>query len=51
VSDLDPENTLIVEIPHGRVVIKLRPDVAPGTLHASRNLPVKAFMMAPRSTG
>ncbi|MBX3493732.1 MAG: peptidylprolyl isomerase [Parvibaculum sp.] len=25
----DPENTLIMEIPHGKVVIELRPDLAP----------------------
>lgn len=25
----DPENTLIMEIPHGEVVIELRPDLAP----------------------
>src|SRR5690554_1976149 len=30
----DPENTLIMEIPHGKVVIEMRPDLAPK--HVSR---------------
>jgi cyclophilin family peptidyl-prolyl cis-trans isomerase len=34
VSELDPENTLLIDMTHGRVVIKLFPDVAPG--HVSR---------------
>ena len=33
-ADRDPENTIYMELPHGRVVIELRPDVAPG--HVSR---------------
>ncbi|MGY6568107.1 MAG: peptidylprolyl isomerase, partial [Salinarimonas sp.] len=32
--DLDPENTLVMQTPHGEVVIALRPDLAP--LHAER---------------
>src|SRR3954465_113294 len=28
-DQLDPENTLYVELTHGRVVIRLRPDLAP----------------------
>jgi peptidylprolyl isomerase len=43
VSDLDPENTLIVEIPHGRVVIKLRPDVAPGHVARIKELAREGF--------
>ena len=42
-SDLDPENTLIVEIPHGRVVIKLRPDVAPGHVARIKELAREGF--------
>jgi cyclophilin family peptidyl-prolyl cis-trans isomerase len=30
----DPENTLVMDIDHGRVVIELRPDLAPG--HVAR---------------
>ena len=30
----DPENTLVMDITHGRVVIELRPDLAPG--HCAR---------------
>ena len=30
----DPENTLILEITHGRVVIEMRPDLAPN--HVAR---------------
>jgi len=33
-ADLDPQNTLYVETPHGRIVIKLRADLAPK--HAER---------------
>ncbi|MDX1718404.1 MAG: peptidylprolyl isomerase [Anderseniella sp.] len=42
-SDLDPENTLIVDIPHGRVVIKLRPDVAPGHVARIKELAREGF--------
>jgi cyclophilin family peptidyl-prolyl cis-trans isomerase len=43
VAELDPENTLIVEIPHGRVVIKLRPDVAPGHVARIKELAREGF--------
>jgi peptidylprolyl isomerase len=33
-AGLDPQNTIYLETPHGRVVIKLRPDLAPK--HAER---------------
>jgi peptidylprolyl isomerase len=33
-ADRDPENTIYMDLPHGRVVIELRPDIAPG--HVSR---------------
>ena len=33
-AGLDPQNTVYLETPHGRVVIKLRPDIAPK--HAER---------------
>jgi cyclophilin family peptidyl-prolyl cis-trans isomerase len=33
-AGLDPQNTIYMETPHGRVVIKLRPDLAPK--HAER---------------
>jgi cyclophilin family peptidyl-prolyl cis-trans isomerase len=43
VAELDPENTLIVEIPHGRVVIRLRPDVAPGHVARIKELAREGF--------
>ncbi len=33
-ADRDPENTIYMDLPHGRVVIELRPDIAPR--HVSR---------------
>ncbi len=42
-ADLDPENTLIMEIPHGRVVIQLRPDVAPGHVAHIKELVREGF--------
>ena len=42
-ADLDPENTLIMEIPHGRVVISLRPDVAPGHVAHIKELVREGF--------
>ncbi len=42
-AELDPENTLIVEIPHGRVVIRLRPDVAPGHVARIKELAREGF--------
>jgi cyclophilin family peptidyl-prolyl cis-trans isomerase len=43
VAELDPENTLIVEIPHGRVVIRLRPDVAPDHVARIKELAREGF--------
>lgn len=42
-AELDPENTLIVEIPHGRVVIKLLADVAPGHVARIKELAREGF--------
>ncbi len=42
-AELDPKNTLIVEIPHGRVVIRLRPDVAPGHVARIKELAREGF--------
>jgi peptidylprolyl isomerase len=33
-AGLDPQNTILLDTPHGRVIIKLRPDIAPK--HAER---------------
>jgi peptidylprolyl isomerase len=37
-SVTDPENTLIMEIPHGKVVIALRPDLAPKHVERAKML-------------
>ena len=42
-AELDPENTLIVEIPYGRVVIKLLADVAPGHVARIKELAREGF--------
>ena len=34
----DPNNTLVIELKTGRVLIKLRPDLAPGHVKRVRNL-------------
>ncbi len=39
----DPENTLIMEITHGRVVIELRPDLAPGHVARIKELAREGF--------
>jgi cyclophilin family peptidyl-prolyl cis-trans isomerase len=39
----DPENTLIVETTKGRVVIELRPDLAPGHVERIKTLARKGF--------
>src|SRR5215216_4638014 len=39
----DPENTLIMEIPHGRVVIQLRPDLAPNHVEQIKTLTRRGF--------
>ena len=40
---LDPENTLIMELPTGRVVIELRPDLAPKHVARIKELARKGF--------
>ena len=42
----DPENTLVLETTKGRVVIALRPDLAPAMSSASRRLRAGASMTA-----
>lgn len=39
----DPENTLILEITHGRVVIGMRPDLAPGHVARIKELAREGF--------
>ena len=34
----DPENTLYMDLPYGRVVIELRPDLAPKVADVARQL-------------
>ena len=43
VADLDPENTLIMDSTQGRVVIKLRPDLAPGHVTHIKELAREGF--------
>jgi len=40
---LDPENTLYMELPYGRVVIKLRPDLAPNHVEQIKKLTREGF--------
>lgn len=40
---LDPENTLYMELPYGRVVIKLRPDLAPNHVAQIKKLTREGF--------
>jgi cyclophilin family peptidyl-prolyl cis-trans isomerase len=42
-GQIDPENTLIMEIPHGRVVIQLRPDLAPNHVEQIKTLTRRGF--------
>jgi cyclophilin family peptidyl-prolyl cis-trans isomerase len=42
-ADLDPENTLYMDIPYGRVVIKLRPDLAPNHVAQVKKLTRQGF--------
>ncbi|MFO1171519.1 MAG: peptidylprolyl isomerase [Hyphomicrobiaceae bacterium] len=39
----DPENTLVLDITHGRVVIELRPDLAPGHVARIKELARQGF--------
>lgn len=39
----DPENTLILEVPSGRVVIRLRPDLAPAHVERIKTLTREGF--------
>src|SRR6202050_1237400 len=43
VSAADPENTLYLDVPKGRVVIELRPDLAPKTVARIKELARKGF--------
>src|SRR5450755_327216 len=42
-AELDPQNTLLMELPGGRVVIKLRPDLAPKTVAQMKKLTARHF--------
>ena len=43
VQGLDPENTIYLDLPAGRVVIKLRPDLAPGHVARIKELTRQGF--------
>ncbi|MGB7206333.1 MAG: peptidylprolyl isomerase [Anderseniella sp.] len=42
-ADLDPENTLVMDSTKGRVVIRLRPDLAPGHVNHIKELTREGF--------
>jgi len=42
-DQLDPENTLYVELTHGRVVIRMRPDLAPKHVERIKQLARQGF--------
>ena len=42
----DPENTLIIETTKGKVVVAMRPDLAPGHVAHIRSWRAKAFTTA-----
>jgi peptidylprolyl isomerase len=39
----DPQNTLYIDLPYGRVVVELRPDLAPKTVERIKELARKGF--------
>ena len=39
----DPENTLVMDMSHGKVVIELRPDLAPGHVARIKELARQGF--------
>src|ERR1700676_1255926 len=43
VSAADPENTIYLDVPAGRVVIALRPDLAPNTVARIKELSRRGF--------
>src|SRR3954471_341447 len=42
-DQLDPENTLYIELTHGRVVVRLRPDLAPQHVERVKQLARQGF--------
>ncbi|WP_092615229.1 peptidylprolyl isomerase [Roseospirillum parvum] len=42
-AEMDPENTLYMDLDHGRVVIRLRPDLAPGHVARIKELTREGF--------
>jgi cyclophilin family peptidyl-prolyl cis-trans isomerase len=42
-ADLDPQNTLVMDLPAGRAIIQLRPDLAPKTVAQIKKLVSRHF--------